>query len=462
MTRLRSGQQIELAVDDLAYGGLGVGRLSGLVVMVAGGVPGDRVVARVTRMKRSLAEARVEEVLDPSPLRVEPFCRHNAICGGCKIQEIDYPEQVRLKGNQVLEALRRIGGFAEPPVEAPIPSPVTRYYRNKMEYSFGLDPEGGLEVGLHPAGDFRRVFQIEECHLLSARSNEIVGWVTAAARASGLPPYDQRRHEGFFRFLTVREGKATGEAMVILTTNAGDDAARAALREMASGLVARFPEVRSVVRQVHEGRAGIAAGEQEEVLAGKRTIEEHLGGFRFEISARSFFQTNTLQAEALFSRVLDDAALSGDGVALDLFCGTGAISLLLSRRARRVYGVESSPDAVSDAIRNAALNGVDRCEFVQGEVREVLERTAIAQVHPEVAIVNPPRAGVHPAVVKRLLRMPLPRIVYVSCNPTTLARDLAALVEGGFRLCRVVPVDMFPHTAHVESVALLDRPDGAR
>ena len=241
MGRLRRGQRIELDVDDLAYGGHGVGRLSGLVVMVAGGVPGDRVSARVTRMKRSLAEAQVEEVLKPSPLRIEPFCRHNAICGGCRIQEIDYPEQVRLKAHQVREALRRIGGFEEPPMEEAIPSPLVRHYRNKMEFSFGRDPEGELKLGLHPAGNFREVFQIEECHLLSERSNEIVEWVTEWVRTSGLPPYDQRSHEGFFRFLTLREAKSTGETMAILTTTGGDELARDVQRRTDSCWLCRNP-----------------------------------------------------------------------------------------------------------------------------------------------------------------------------------------------------------------------------
>jgi 23S rRNA (uracil1939-C5)-methyltransferase len=457
MAKLRKGERIEVVVDDLAYGGQGVGRLGGLVVMIAGGVPGDRLAARVTRMKRSLAEARVEEVLEPGPARRPAFCRHNPICGGCRIQEIDYPEQVRLKARQVVEALRRIGGFAEPPMEEPLASPAVRFYRNKMEFSFGADPVSGLTLGMHPAGDFRSVFQIEECHLLSERSNEIVAWITRAARATGLPPYDQRTHQGFYRFVTIREGKATGETMVALTTTAGDEAAREALADLARRLVEAFPEVRSVVRQVNEGRAGVAAGEREEVLAGRRTIEERLGGRRFEISARSFFQTNTAQAENLFRKVLEFAAPSGEGVAVDLYSGTGTISILLSDRMRRVYGIESSPDAVADAARNARRNEVTNCEFIQGEVREVLGRGPVAHVQPEVVVANPPRAGVHPQVIGRLVRMRLPRIVYVSCNPATLARDLRALCDGGFAFRRVVAVDMFPHTAHVESVALLDR-----
>lgn len=457
MSKPKRGERIELTVDDLAYGGRGVARHEGLVVMVDGGFPGDRVRAQVTRLRRSLAEARVEEVLEPGPLRVAPFCVHAGSCGGCRLQAIDYPQQLALKGRQVEEALRRIGGFAEPPLEEPIPCAVTRFYRNKMEFSFGPDPERGLRLGLHPPGDFRRVFQVEACHLLSERSNEILGWVTAAAREAALPPYDQRTHEGFLRFLTIREGKATGQTMVVFTTTAGDDAASEALRRMARELAGRFPEVRSIVRQVNERRAGIAAGEYEELLAGERTIEERLLGCRFEIAARAFFQTNTVQAERLYGRVLDYAAQAGDGVALDLYSGTGTISLLLSRRARRVYGIESNPDAVANAVRNARLNDVTACEFVQGEVREVLERPPVSAVRPEVAVINPPRAGLHPALVRRLVRVPIPRLVYVSCNPTTLARDLAGLGEGGYRFRRAVAVDMFPHTAHIETVALLEQ-----
>jgi len=461
MARPRAGERVDLTIDSLAYGGRGVARLDGLVVMVDGGYPGDLVRARVTRSRRSLVEARAEEVLTPGALRVPPFCVHAGVCGGCRLQGIDYPRQVELKAGQVEEALRRIGGFAAPPLEAPIAAPASRYYRNKMEFSFGPGDDGQVQLGLHPAGDFRRVFALEWCHLLSERSNAIVAAVIAAARESGLPAYDQRLHQGFYRFLTLREGKNTGQTMVVLTTTDGDDAARQMLKRWAVDLRARFPEIRGVLRQVNSRLAGVAAGEYEEVLAGERTIEEILGGFRFEISARAFFQTNTVQAERLYAKVLEYASLSGTGVALDLYCGTGTISLLLSRGARRVYGVESNPDAVANAVRNARLNGVESCEFVQGEVTEAIERAPLAAVQPEVAVINPPRAGLHPALVRRLIRVAVPRLVYVSCNPTTLARDLALLVAGGYRFVRAVPVDMFPHTAHIESVALLEQ-DAAR
>jgi len=461
MARLKPGEEVELVIDALAYGGRGVARRDGLVLMVENAFPGDRVRARITRVRRSLAEGRTVEVLEPGPLRVTPFCVHAGVCGGCRLQAIDYDRQLELKAGQVEEALRRIGGFQAPPLEPAIEAPATRYYRNKMEFSFGPGDGGQVLLGLHPAGDFGRVFALEWCHLLSERSNEIVAAVIALARQSGLPAYDQRLHRGFFRFLTLREGKNTGQTMVILTTTDGDDASRQMLRGWGAELRQRFPEIRSVLRQVNSRVAGVAAGEYEEVLAGERTIEEILGGFRFEVSARAFFQTNTLQAERLYGKVLEYASLSGEGVALDLYCGTGTISLLLSRAARRVYGVESNPDAIANAVRNARLNGVETCEFVQGEVTEAIERAPLAAVQAEVAVVNPPRAGLHAALIRRLLRLAIPRLVYVSCNPTTLARDLALLVAGGYRFARAVPVDMFPHTAHIESVALLER-DGAR
>jgi 23S rRNA (uracil1939-C5)-methyltransferase len=457
MGRLRKGEQIEVDIDDLAYGGKGVGRLGNLVVMVAGGLPGDRVRARVTRMRRTLAEALAEEVVRSSTLRREAFCSHNPVCGGCRIQEMDYPEQVRVKARQVEEALRRIGGFESPPMEDPLPAPETRYYRNKMEFSFGADPEHGLRLGLHPAGDFRDVFPLEHCYLLSAGSNDLMAWVLREARATGLPAYDQKLHQGFYRFLTLREGKNTGQTMVVFTTTTGDRRAREALVDMAGRLQGTFPEVRSVVRQLNDRRAGVAAGEAEELLAGERTIQEELLGYRFEISARSFFQTNTVQAKNLYGKVLEYAAPSGQGVALDMFSGTGTIAILLSDKFRKIFGVESNPDAISDAVRNAELNQVTHCEFVQGEAREALDRSPVGHVRPEVVVVNPPRAGVHASVLRKLVRMAPQRVVYVSCNPTTLARDLEILAKEGYRFRRVVPVDMFPHTAHVESVALMER-----
>ena len=434
-----------------------MGRLGKLVVMVAGGLPGDRARARVTRMRRTLAEADLEELVRPSELRREAFCVHNPVCGGCKLQELDYDEQVRLKARQVEEALRRIGGFEDPPMEEAIPSPTTRYYRNKMEFSFGADEEHGLRLGLHPAGDFRDVFQLEHCHLLSEGSNDIVAWVLREARASGLQAYDQRRHDGFYRFLTLREGKNTGQTMVVLTTTGEGGEAREMLTDMAQRLQKAFHEVRSVVRQLNDRRAGVAAGEKEEVLAGERTIQEELCGYRFEISARSFFQTNTTQAANLYGRVLEYAAPRGDGVAVDVFSGTGTIAILLSGHFRKIFGVESNPDAISDAVRNADLNQVGNCEFIQGEDRDVLARGPVGHVQPELVVLNPPRAGIHPSLPGKIAHLSPERIVYVSCNPATLARDLAALAGEGYAFRKVVPVDMFPHTAHVESVALMER-----
>ncbi len=457
MGRLRKGELVEVEIQDLAYGGRGVGRLGKLVVMVAGGLPGDRARARVTRMRRTLAEADLEELVRPSELRREAFCVHNPVCGGCKLQELDYDEQVRLKARQVEEALRRIGGFEDPPMEEAIPSPTTRYYRNKMEFSFGADEEHGLRLGLHPAGDFREVFQLEHCHLLSEGSNDIAAWVLREARASGLKAYDQRRHDGFYRFLTLREGKNTGQTMVVLTTTGEGGEAREMLTDMAQRLRKAFPEVRSVVRQLNDRRAGVAAGEKEELLAGERTIEEELCGYRFEVSARSFFQTNTAQAANLYGRVLEYAAPRGDGVAVDVFSGTGTIAILLSGHFRKIFGVESNPDAISDAVRNANLNQVGNCEFIQGEAREVLARDPMAHVQPELVVLNPPRAGIHPSLPGKIAHLSPERIVYVSCNPSTLARDLAALAGEGYAFRKVVPVDMFPHTAHVESVALMER-----
>ncbi len=457
MGRLRKGELVEVDIQDLAYGGRGVGRLGKLVVMVAGGLPGDRARARVTRMRRTLAEADLEELVRPSELRREAFCVHNPVCGGCKLQELDYDEQVRLKARQVEEALRRIGGFEDPPMEEAIPSPTTRYYRNKMEFSFGADEEHGLRLGLHPAGDFRDVFQLEHCHLLSEGSNDIVAWVLREARASGLQAYDQRRHDGFYRFLTLREGKNTGQTMVVLTTTGEGGETREMLTDMAQRLQKAFPEVTSVVRQLNDRRAGVAAGEKEEVLAGERTIQEELCGYRFEISARSFFQTNTTQAANLYGRVLEYAAPRGNGVAVDVFSGTGTIAILLSGHFRKIFGVESNPDAISDAVRNADLNQVGNCEFIQGEDRDVLARGPVSHVQPELVVLNPPRAGIHPSLPGKIAHLSPQRVVYVSCNPSTLARDLAALAGEGYAFSKVVPVDMFPHTAHVESVALVER-----
>lgn len=435
--------------------GRGVGRLGELVVFVDGALPGERVRARVQRVKRNFASARCVAISSPSPQRVAGRCTHLGTCGGCAWQELAYEAQLDAKTDLVRETLSRLGGFRELEVPRALGSPQPFFYRNKMEFSFFAGRDGEIVLGLHMPGTFDRVFDLEACHLMSEQSNRIVARVRELAARSGLPAYHSRRHTGFWRYLVVREAKSTGETMVNLVTHAGPLANQA---EIVRELPAAFPAITSLLRNINTRRATIAVGESEEVLHGTAEIEERLGELRFRITSNSFFQTNSAQAERLFALAVDWCELRGDEEVLDLYAGTGAISLFLARRARRVTGIELVPESVAMAEKNAALNGIDNCRFLLGEVRDHFKKRAGEAATAQVVVVDPPRAGLHPDIVESLRMLQPPRLVYVSCNPATLARDLQLLCRGGlYTLCGVQPVDMFPHTHHIECVARLER-----
>ena len=460
---------VELEISDLAYGGKSVAKLDGLVVLIRGGIPGDIVKAEIVKRKSNFAEAKILEIVKESDLRTKPMCPHFGLCGGCSWQDLKYEEQLKFKTKQVKESLKHIGGFSDFPIQEALDADEIFYYRNKMEYAFAPDSNQGLILGLHPRGRFDKVFDLKECFLQSENANQIVDFVRAFAKEKKMIPYDFKKRSGFLRFLAIREGKNTGETMVNLVTNEGEFPFK---DEFCSQLTSNFPFVKSIVRNINSKLANIAVGEKEELLAGDRTITEKLGKFRFEISSNSFFQTNTRQAEGLYEMVLNMAELQGDESVLDLYCGTGTISIFLSQNAKRVTGVESVKESVKNAKRNAELNNVTNCEFICGEVRKILAKFSAVggslpvrqagayggvddKEIPDLVVVDPPRAGLHKHVVKGLLVMKPPKIIYVSCNPATLARDLKLLCEEYYKLEKVQPVDMFPHTYHIETVVKL-------
>jgi 23S rRNA (uracil1939-C5)-methyltransferase len=457
--RYRRGQEIDVDVESVAIEGRGVGRVDGIVVFVDKGLPGERVRARVSRVKRSFVHARVVEVVRPSPVRIAGRCVHLAVCGGCTWQELDYEAQLDAKTGLVQEALERLGGFRGIEVPRALASPERFFYRNKMEFSFFAGSDAEPVLGLHTPGTFDRVFDLEACHLMSESSNAIVARVRDLARRSGLPAYHSRRHEGFWRYLVLREGKNTGQTMVNLVTHEG---VLPNQHEVVTTLTREFPAITCMVRNVHTRRATIAVGERQEVLYGASEIDEILGGLRFRISPNSFFQPNPHQAERMFELVVEWASPRDDEEILDLYAGTGAISLFLARRARRVTGIEIVPSAVADAERNARLNEIENCRFLPGEVRGFFKQRAAEARAARLVIADPPRAGLHADVVRALRVLRPSRILYVSCNPSTLARDLQLLCRDQFyRLVRVQPIDMFPHTYHVETVVELEAASGA-
>lgn len=459
---LKKGQMLELEISDIAIGGMGFAKYDDFAVFIKGVVPQDRILAQIIKKKKNYAEARLIELLAPSPLRICPPCPYSGYCGGCTWQFLNYDSQLDYKRRHVIQSLEHIALIQGVSVYPTIGSENIFGYRNKMEFSCAdkawLMPEDmargeadtGFALGLHVPGTFHKVLDIRACLLQSELGNRILSDAGEFMKHSGLPPYGLRSHTGFWRFLMLRHSAAYNQWMVNIITASED---RKAVQPLADMLITRYPEIVSVVNNITDRKSGVAVGEYEILLAGSPVITDKIGRFVFEISANSFFQTNTAGAARLYEIVRQYAGLSGTERVLDLYCGTGTIAVFLSDMAKEVIGIEIIDSAVADAQRNCRLNRIPNCRFILGDIRETLPQ--IGQL-PDVMIIDPPRVGMHKDVVKQVLEMTPLRIVYVSCNPATLARDLAVLKEG-YEVVEVQPVDMFPHTFHIESIARLER-----
>lgn len=449
---VRKDEEVELQVDSLAYGGNGVARLNGFVVFVRRGLPGDRVRARVTKVKRGFAEALATEVLEPSAHRVEAPCAHYPACGGCRFQDLDYAVQAAAKEEQVRDALQRIGGIAEAPVEPILAAASQFFYRNKLEYSFTQTPSGPA-LGFHKAGRWDEVLEVEKCWLTTDLGNAIRNAVRDWAREEGLVAYDQAEQTGYLRHLVVREGRNTGQALVMLVTAPGEKFERGYLVEV----LTRFPEVKSIHWAINDSPSEVT-NLPSTLLWGEEAIEEELLGHRFRIRPNAFLQTNTEMAEQLYALAIEYAGLTGAETVYDLYCGTGTIGLAMAKHALTVWGVDISEESIACALENTDLNGIANAAFFAGNVGQALEELAERAGPPDVVVVDPPRAGLAGKALRRTGELGAPRLVYISCNPTTLASDVKVLrADYGYELVRTKPVDMFPHTPHVETVSLLTR-----
>lgn len=459
---LKKGEFVELEITGMAFGGKGIAKVDGFAVFVENTIPLDRVKARIMKKKKSFAEAGVVEILEASPFRVNPPCEYSGFCGGCKWQFLRYDRQLHYKREHVEESLEHIGLLKGVPVHPVIPSEKLFGYRNKMEFSCSDrkwllpydfakgEKSSGFALGLHVPGTFDKVLDIKACLLQPGEGNLILDDAKAFMKDSGIPPYGIKSHEGFWRFLMLRNSSAYKNWMVNIITSSED---LKTVMPLAAMLTEKYPGLVSVVNNINSGKAAVATGEYETLLAGSDYIKDKLGEFEFEISASSFFQTNTQGAEILYGKVKEFAGLSGKESVVDLYSGTGTIPVFLSANASMITGLEIVESAVSDAERNCRTNGVSNCRFVLGDIRESLSGI---DTKPDVMIIDPPRAGMHKDVVRRVSDMAPQRIVYVSCNPATLARDLLSLKEH-YEVIEVQPVDMFPHTWHIESVARLEK-----
>ncbi|UCE51997.1 MAG: 23S rRNA (uracil(1939)-C(5))-methyltransferase RlmD [Desulfobacterales bacterium] len=457
---IKKGQQFDVEITEIAFGGKGLTRIDGQAVFVDQAIPGDQVNIQIIKKRKNYAEARIIELLIPSADRTKAPCSYSGFCGGCKWQFLKYEKQLVYKRQHVAECLEHIGFIRGVPVHPTIPSNLIFGYRNKMEFSCSdrrwllpnemgeADIEKDFAIGLHVPGTFYKVINTQACLLQPDFGNVILTDVRSFIKSSHKPVYGLRSHVGFWRFLMLRHSVAFNQWMVNIVTAASD---RHALKPIADLLMQKYPEVISVINNVTTRRAGVATGEFEETIGGKPAIADKIGPYEFDISANSFFQTNTLGAKRLYDVVKDYAKLSGTETVLDLYSGTGTIPIILSDSAKEIIGIEIAESAVKDAEKNCKKNKILNCRFLMDDIRNCLPKITQS---PDVLIIDPPRAGMHKEIVKQVVDMGPNRIVYVSCNPATLARDLSMMMDT-FQVVEVQPVDMFPHTYHVEAVAKL-------
>lgn len=455
MMTLQRNQKFEITIDSLAYGGAGVGKIDGLVVFVQGAAPGDRLRAQVTKRKKQHAEAAILEILEPSPMRQESPCPLFGDCGGCKWLHLPLAHQHAAKSQIVDETFQHLGKIQHGPIEPIQASPNEFRYRNKMDMTFGTDESGQVVLGFHRSGQFDQIIDVGKCLLQPEPFDAAVQVLRDYAREQRLTAYDPNSHRGFLRSLILREGRNTGEALIILVTASGDLPRR---DDLVKRLREVCPALKGFLWGINDGVADIVWLDRLAWMWGVDVIHERLGDMTFSISPMSFFQTNTAATELLYQTVANALDLTGEEVLLDSHCGTGTIGIFCAPRCRHVYGIEIHLPSVQDARANAQRNGLDNCTFLAGDVRQTLPlvRQIAGQAISRV-VVDPPRGGMHLKALSQLMDLAAPVFVYVSCNPTTLARDLIELNNFGYEIERVWPLDLFPHTYHVETVVKLVR-----
>ncbi|MDD4960641.1 MAG: 23S rRNA (uracil(1939)-C(5))-methyltransferase RlmD [Candidatus Marinimicrobia bacterium] len=465
MIDIRKNDELELKIESIAFGGKGIARKDNFVIFVRDALPGQIVKALIIKKRSGFAEAIITDVIQHSPDEIPAPCPYFGDCGGCRFQNLAYPAQLAMKTAQVRETYAHLAGMPDIPILPALPAPEIYGYRNKMDFSTGVsrwiqkeNDRGGdrdFAIGLHAPGRFDKILDIDACLLQDEERNAIFHEIREIVREENLPLNNPREQSGFLRNIVIRKGEHSGEIMVNIVTRYEN---KDLLDAWIAPLTIKFPAICSVVNNITNSMGDQSVGEKEVLLFGKPVIHDCLGGKNYEIAANAFFQTNTRAAEQLYEVVLDFASPRETDVVWDFYCGTGSIALFIAEKVKKVYGFELVEDAVRNAKRNAVQNGVENCAFFTADLDRFLQQNPelIAGLEkPDLVIVDPPRSGLNPKFLQQLIGLRPPRIVYVSCNPATQARDIVLLSEAGYRTEKIQPVDMFPHTAHIESVALL-------
>ena len=448
------GDIVESKIKDLAYDGKSVGEIDGKIIFLNGGLPGEIVRARITKTKRNYNVGKVLEIIEKSDERIPAQCSHFDICGGCTWQDLAYERQLYYKRKQIDDCLKHIAKFEMVDLAEIIPAPNQFRYRNKMEFSFNTKSENDFTLGLHRRGRFDEIFNLNECYLTLETDPEIVKWFRSFVKESGMTVYDVIEHTGFLRFLMIRHTQNTNQIMINIVTVDGEIKN---LDKLIDDIKSKFPEVVTIVQNINNQKSNISKGEKEFIHYGEGFIEEQILNCRFRIYANSFFQTNSLQTENLYRTAFELLQPTKNDRLLDLYCGAGTIGLTASEMVDEVVGLEFEPTAIDAARENAKLNDINNATFYTGLAQELLRSNPDILKGISSIITDPPRAGMHKKALKALIEHDHKRLVYISCNPSTFARDARVLVDSGYRLGKVIPVDMFPHTMHIELVSIFER-----
>ena len=457
--KLKRSQEITLSITDLAFGGKGIAKNNELIFFVKDAIPNQKVIAKISKIKKKYVEAYNIQTLKKSTDEVKPECEHFNWCGGCTVQQLNYQKQLHYKQKQISDIIEKIGQIKNQNINPIIGCDRTFYYRNKMEYAFSGNPwyigdesYDDIIIGLHVSKRFDKILNINKCHINNQIFNDILSLSKEIVIKEKLIPYDVVKHTGFLRFLVLRLGIHTNEVMINLVTSGYKPEL---LKPLVEKITAKIPNIKSIVNTINTKKNNTVTGNIK-LLYGKKFIREKIGNYTFKISPNSFFQTNSYQVKLLYDYIIKIANLKKSNVLYDLYCGTGTIGIYLSQLVKKVYGIEVVKDAIEDANYNAKINNINNIEFYCSDLKEILQDESIGNIEkPDIVIIDPPRPGLHPKTMKYLINLSPKKIIYVSCNPATMARDIEILSNQKYLIKDIQPIDMFPHTPHIECITTL-------
>lgn len=451
---VQKNDYIEAVFEDLTHDGAGVAKVDGYPIFVPNGLPGEKAKIKIIKVNKGYGFGRLMEIIEPSPYRMDAPCTIYKECGGCQLQHLSYKGQLIYKEKQVRDVLQRIGKLENVFVHPVLGMAHPWGYRNKSQVPIG-EREGGLIGGFYQQRS-HQIIDMKTCLIQQEMNDIVIQTVKDICSRNGIRAYNEEKHKGDLRHIMARYGAVSGEVMIVLVTRTNELPNK---NKIVEEITAAIPGVKSIVQNINSKKTNVILGDQSKVLWGEEVIYDFIGGIKFAISARSFYQVNPEQTKVLYDKALEYAGLTGNETVIDAYCGIGTISLFLAQKAAKVYGVEIVPEAIEDAKRNAALNGITNVEFAVGEAETVIPNWYEEGIQADVLVVDPPRKGCDEKLLQTIIDMKPKKVVYVSCNPATLARDLRILEDGGYKTIEVQPVDMFPQTTHVECCALMTLKD---